>query len=238
MEEASLGRSSNSSPIMNLSETPNLLTEVSKNTQSPENPDKEDALSHYDNREPDNHRIMKELSKDSIFPTKPLFDQMEDAVTKAKLIAAQQFLLQNFHKQREALISAQNVSSISALQTEDHKKQFTPFLFSTLPFGLPPPSIHFPGLPNMPKNNNRPLEAFQVKKDIEEDVQEKKTESDIKEEECPNKGQTENAFLLFSKIQKYRQQMIKNGNSKVSSDSIESNPIRSCEKLITPFLDG
>ena len=61
------------------------------------------------------------------------------------------------------------------------------------------------------------------------------TESDVRDAETPKKSQRDNAFLLFSQIQKYRQQILESGNSKFSPDSMEPNIIRSCEKLVTPF---
>ena len=47
-----------------------------------------------------------------------VFDQMEDAITKAKFLAAQQFLLQNFQKQRELLMAATSTQNPSTSSDE------------------------------------------------------------------------------------------------------------------------
>lgn len=221
--------------MKNISEMSNSMTEASNHDQSQENSEKDDVSSYCNHREFDNSKMIREFSNDAVSPTKSLFGQMEDAVTKGRLIAAQQFLLQNFQKQREALISAQNISSISTLQSEENKKVFAPFPFSPMPFTLPPTSIHFSGFSNMPKNNNGVVETIPIKKENNEHEEKIETESDVRDEETPKKSQTDNALLLFSQIQNYRQQILESGNSKFSPDSIEPNIIRPCEKLVTPF---
>ena len=235
IENISLNRQNSSSPMKNMSEMTNSVPEALKHDQSREDSERDDMSSYSSHREFDNSKAIREFSNDAASPAKSLFGQMEDAVTKAKLIAAQQFLLQNFQKQREALFSAQNISSISTLPSEENKKMFAPFPFSPLPFTLPPTSVHFSGFPNMPKNNNGVMESFPLKKEDNEEEEKIETESDVRDEESPKKSQRDNAFLLFSQIQKYRQQILESGNSKFSPDSMEPNIIRSCEKLVTPF---
>ena len=87
----------------------------------------------------------------------------------------------------------------------------------------------------MPKNNNGVVETIPIKKENNEHEEKIETESDVRDEETPKKSQTDNALLLFSQIQNYRQQILESGNSKFSPDSIEPNIIRPCEKLVTPF---
>ena len=236
IDDVPFSRASAPSPIKFSSDKYDSKLDISNPDHSAEHSEKEDQSSKDDNKELGNINVNKEFSNDIGITSKPFFGQIEDAmVTKAKLIAAQQFLLQNFQKQREALVSAQNVSSISTLPIDSNKKLFSPFPFSPFPFSLPPTPVHFPALPNMPKNNNEMTDPNSLKQEEKEDVEETETDSDSRNERSLNKSQTENAFLLFSQIQNYRRQLLESGSQKFPHNSVDSNSIRPCEKLVTPF---
>ena len=229
----SFGRNSTSSPIKHLTQKLDSITEESSRDHYIGESEKEDKASNLNTRALNDANENVNISKESELPSKSIFSQMEDAVTKAKLIAAQQFLIQNFQKQREALVSAQNLSHIPTLPNDG--KMVTPLPFTPFPFSLPPSSMTFPSLPNMSKNNNRLMDTIPFKKEDKEDVEEIENDSDHKDEKSPQKSQTENAFLLFSQIQNYRRQLLESGNPKLSHDSIETNSIRPIEKLVAPF---
>ena len=233
IEDMSFGRNSTSSPIKHLTKKLDSITEGSSRDHYTGESEKEDKASNLNTQSLNDANGNDDLLKESELTSKSIFGQMEDAVTKAKLIAAQQFLLQNFQKQREALVSAQNLSHIPTLPNDG--KMVTPFPFSPFPFSLPPSSMTFPSLPNMSKNNNRLMDTVPFKKEGKEDVEEIDNDSDDKDEKSPQKSQTENAFLLFSQIQNYRRQLLESGNPKHSHDSIETNSIRPIEKLVAPF---
>jgi hypothetical protein len=170
---------------------------------------------------------------ESIPGSRSLLDQMEDAVSKAKFLAAQQFILQNFHKQREVLMAAATIQNPSVSMNEDSKKLFTHFPFNPLPFSLSSsPFSQYQGLTNISKANctttdsltNEPKSQY---KEMETDTQEK--------DETDQAKNAENAFLLFSQIQNYRRHLLSSGIPKTPIGSLDLNAIRQCDKLIARF---
>ena len=141
VEDMSFGRNSTSSPIKHLTQKLDSITEESNRDPYIGESEKEEKASNINKRSLNDANGNDDLLKESELPSKSIFGQMEDAVTKAKLIAAQQFLIQNFQKQRDALVSAQNLSNIPTLPNDG--KILTPFPFSPFPFSLPPSSTNF-----------------------------------------------------------------------------------------------
>lgn len=236
IEDMSFGRNSTSSPIKHLTQKLDSIKEESSRDHYIGESEKEDKASNLNTRLLNDANENDNILKESELPSKSIFGQMEDAVTKAKLIAAQQFLIHNFQKQREALVSAQNISHIPMIPNDG--KMVTPFPFSPFPFSVPPSSMNFASLPNMLKNNNRQIDTIPLKKEDkerEDEEIENDSDKDHKDEKSPEKSPTENAFLLFSQIQNYRRQLLESGNPKLSHDSIETNSIRPIEKLVAPY---
>ena len=163
--------------------------------------------------------------------SRSLFDQMEDAVTKAKFIAAQQFLLQNFQKRSQVLMSAANTQE-SPISNEEKKKTLAPFPFSPFPFSLPPPppmhqTFFNTSMISNVSNDALRNEAKSKSREIEIDTEDK---DDI---EPPKHA--ENALFLFSQIQNYRRHLLESGLAKFPIGPVDPNSVRQCDKLLAPF---
>ena len=165
--------------------------------------------------------------------SRSLFDQVEDAVSRAKFLAAQQFILQNFQKQREVLMAATTVQNPSISPNEDNKKLFTHFPFNPLPFSVSStPLSQYQCFTNMSQANctttdsltNEPKSKL---KEMETDTQDK--------DETDQAKHAENAFLLFSQIQNYRRHLLSSGIPKMPIGSLDLNPIRQCDKVIARY---
>ena len=173
------------------------------------------------------------IESPSTLGSRSLFDQMEDAVSRAKFLAAQQFIIQNFQKQREVLMAAATIENPCNSTNDDNKKLFTHFPFNPLPFGVSSsPLSQFQGFTNISQANcfttdsltNEPKSMY---KEVETDTQDK--------EETDQAKYAENAFLLFSQIQNYRRHLLSSGMPKIPAGSLDLNPIRQCDKVIARF---
>ena len=165
--------------------------------------------------------------------SRSLFDQVEDAVSRAKFLAAQQFILRNFQKQREVLMAANTIQNPAISPNDDNKKLFTHFPFNPLPFNISStPFSQYQSVTNISQANcvtadsltNEPKSKF---KKMDTDTQEKDKTDQAKH--------AENAFLLFSQIQNYRRHLLSSGISKMPIGSLDLNAIRQCDKLIARF---
>ena len=169
--------------------------------------------------------------------SKSLFDQMEDAVAKAKFIAAQQFLLQNFHKQRQALMNAASLQN-TTMPLEEKKRSLSQFPFTPFPFNIPQPStmIGHPPFPSFSPFHNVKTESSEG--DMTPGRKEKDNPGDPVETRMngADPNPRENALLLFSQIQNYRRHLLDSGIAKFPSiASLDQNSLRQCDQLITPF---
>lgn len=178
-------------------------------------------------------RITKEFpeNEEPKMSSRFLRDQMEDAMTKARFMAAQQFFLQHFQKRRQILLSAAQLQD--TVSSEDEKKKhLSSFPFPHFPFNLPPTPLLHSAFPNISQGPNLNTEALQ--NEIEQTPKEIETDGLHKKEIYPT-GQAENALLLFSQIQNYRRHLLESGISKFPIGSLDSNSIRHCDNLIAPF---
>ena len=181
----------------------------------------------------DELNITKEFSdnEEQKMGSRFLRDQMEDAMTKARLMAAQQFFLQNFQKRRQILLTAAHLQETVSSE-DDKKKVLTPFPLPHFPFNLSPTPLLHSAFPNIPHDPNMNIDA--LRNETEQKSKEMETDVLHKNEIYPT-GQAENALLLFSQIQNYRRQLLESGIVKLPIGSFDSNSIRQCDNLITPF---
>ena len=231
---------SNSSPQGLSSEKPTTLTSSNNDGAVEDNcfasKDNNDAMNESTNDLSHIAKLVPNANEEIRVGSKSLFDQMEDAVAKAKFIAAQQFLLQNFHKQRQALMNAASLQN-TTIPLEEKKRSLSQFPFTPFPFNIPQPSpmIGHPPFPSFSPFHNVKTESSEgeVTERKEKDNPGDPVETRMNGAD-PNP--TENALLLFSQIQNYRRHLLDSGIAKFPSiASLDQNSLRQCDQLIAPF---
>ena len=228
---------SNSLPQGLTLEKPTILTSPNNDDAVEDNcfPSKDNAMNESTN---DLSNIAKLVpnNEEIRVGSKSLFDQMEDAVAKAKFIAAQQFILQNFHKQRQALMNAASLQNTHLEEKKRSLSQVNPF--TPFPFNIPQPSpmMGHPSFPSFSPFNNVKTESSEG--EMTQGSKEKDNSGDPVETGMngADPNPTENALLLFSQIQNYRRHLLDSGIAKFPSiASLDQNSLRQCDQLITPF---
>ena len=199
--------------------------------------DNNDAMNESTNDLSNITKMVPNANEEIRVGSKSLFDQMEDAVAKAKFIAAQQFLLQNFHKQRQALMNAASLQNTTTT-LEEKKRSLSQFPFTPFPFNIPQPSsmIGHPPFPSFSPFHN--VKAGSSESEMAQGRKENDDSGDPVETRMngTDPNPTENALLLFSQIQNYRRHLLDSGIAKFPSiASIDQNSLRQCDQLITPF---
>ena len=157
-------------------------------------------------------------------------DEVDDALTRARFLATQQFFLQTFQKRRQLLLTAAHLQD-TASSENDNKNIPAPLPFAFFPFNLSPTALIHSAFPNVLQGHNISNEAIQ--NEIEQ--KSSKTEADVLDriEKYPT-GQAENALMLFSQIQNYRRHLLESGSVTFPIGSVDSNSFRRCDNLIPP----
>ena len=232
---------SNSSPQGLSSEKPTTLTSPNNDDTVEDNcfasKDCNDAMNESTNDLSHIAKLVPNANEEIRVGSKSLFDQMEDAVAKAKFIAAQQFLLQNFHKQRQALMNAASLQN-TTMPLEEKKRSLSQFPFTPFPFNIPQPStmMGHPPFPSFSPFHNVKTESSEG--EMTPGRKDKDNSGDPVDTRMngADPNPTENALLLFSQIQSYRRQLLDSGIAKFPSiASLDQNSLRQCDQLITPF---
>ena len=193
-------------------------------------PPKTNRIEHINRQEEDCLRSdIPENEENTSHPNKQ-HSQMEDAVTKARFIAAQQLFLQHLQKRKHLLLTATQLRDNTLSENADRKSvaAFPPSLF---PFS-------FQGTPLLNTASSAALEL--PKFDIEalgngmSHGPEELYGDIVQDKKMDPLGQTENILMLFTQIQNYRRHLHESGAMKFPFAS-NSSRFSSHDNVVKPF---